>query len=571
MKNAEIASIFFEIADILEMRGIQWKPRAYRKAAMAIQSMAVPVESVYGRGGRGALKAIPGVGENIAKKIEEIIRTGRLGYHEKLKKSMPIDVEALASVPGLGPKKLLRLYRELGVKSLADLEKAALQHKIRQLHGFGEKTEKEILAGIGFVKKAGKRILLGVALPVASEVKSYLERSGAVRAAEPAGSLRRRMETIGDIDILVASTAPEKVMGHFTSMPSVKKVLAVGRTKASVRVESSLQVDVRVVRPGQWGSALQYFTGSKQHSIELRKIAMRRGLKLSEYGVFRGKRLVASRTERDVYAVLGLPFIEPELRENRGEIEAALHGRLPKLLKRSDVRGDFQTHTVYSDGNNSIEEMAASARLLGHSFIAITDHVGALTIAHAMNEKTVRKQFNEIDRLQKKFPGLRILKGMEVDIKKSGELNAGSRILRMAEVVYGSIHHGFRGSERENTHRVCRALENRYLSIMGHPTNRKIGKREPLALDLGRIFEKARENNVALEVNGMPERLDLNDANARAAVEAGCLLALGTDAHNKSQLRYIDLAVATARRGWAEKKNVINTFGEKKLDGFLQR
>ncbi len=571
MKNQEITAIFFEIADILEMQNVQWKPRAYRKAAMAIESLSEPIEDVYKKGGKKALEAIPGVGENIAKKIEEIIKTGKLHYFEKLKKSMPIDVEALGAVPGLGPKKTVQLYKKLGIKNLDDLKKAALQHRIRHLPGFGEKTEEEILKGISLAKRAGERMLLGLALPVAKEVKSYLEKSKAVKAAEPAGSLRRRMETIGDIDILVASNKPKTVMDYFTAVPSVRKVLAKGSTKASVWVENNLQVDIRVIKPKQWGSALQYFTGSKQHSIELRKIALKKGLKLSEYGVFKGKRVIASKSEEDVYRALGLPYIEPELRENRGEIEAARHSKLPRLIGYDDIKGDFQMHTTYSDGNNGVEEMANAAKRLGYGFIAITDHVGALAIAHAMSKKTIERQFREIERIQKKFPRLRIFKGMEVDIKKNGQLNAASDVLRKADVVYGSIHHGFKGAERENSNRICKAFENKYIQILGHPTNRKINERNPIALNLDTVFEKAKQNNIALEINAMPNRLDLNDVNSKAAIETGCKLAIGTDAHSTEHLRYIELGIATARRAWAEKKNIINALPLKKLERFLQR
>ena len=567
MRNQEIAEIFFEIADLLELQNVQWKPRAYRNAAISIQALPQDIEELYRQ---KKLREIPGVGENLGKKIIEIIETGKTGFLQELRKKFPIDIEALNKIPGLGPKKAMALYKKLGIKNVSDLKTAALKGKIASLKGFGEKTQEEILKGISIAKES-KRMLLGIALPSALQIKELIEKNSFVTEAELAGSLRRRCETIGDIDILVSSKNPEKTMNFFVSMKNVKKVLAKGTTKSSVLIENNLQVDLRVVSPEEWGSALQYFTGSKQHGIELRKIAQKKGLKLSEYGVFKQKKIIARKTEKQVYNALGMDYIEPEMREASGEIEAAQKHALPELVKYSDIKGDFHMHSNYSDGKNSMEEMLSAVSILGYEFCAITDHFRGPKIANSMGKKEILKQASEIEKLRKKFPKLRIFHTCETDIDEKGEIAADNEILKQLDFSCASIHTKFRLSEKEQTQRIIRAMENQFVKIICHPTGRKIFEREPIELDFEKVFESAKKNSVALEINAMPQRTDLNSANARAAVKKGVVLSIGTDSHMKEHLRFMELGIGTARRAWAEKKDILNAWPLKKIEKFFEK
>ncbi|MDD5162700.1 MAG: DNA polymerase/3'-5' exonuclease PolX [Candidatus ainarchaeum sp.] len=568
MKNREIAGVFFEIADLLDLQEVQWKPRVYRQAAIAIEALPNGIEEIWKQ---GRLEEIPGVGENIAKKIIEILETGKLKYLEELRKQFPIDIEALNKIPGLGPKKAMVLYKKLGIKNIAGLKKAALSGKISKVRGFGEKTQQEILKGIQQAQGEKKRILLWLALQEARQVKAFLENCSEALEVELAGSLRRRCETIGDIDILVSSKKPEKVMDFFVSMPNVKGVLAKGITKTSVLVENNLQIDLRVVSESQWGSALQYFTGSKQHSIDLRKIAQKKGLKLSEYGVFRAAKVIASKTEKDVYNSLGLDYIEPEMREAAGEIEAAQKHSLPCLVKYSEIRGDFHLHTNYSDGKNPVSEIVENAQNLGQSFCAITDHFGALKIAGSMDDRAMLKQISEIDVLQKKFPKLRIFKACEADIQPDGSIKRNPAVLKKLDFVCASVHSHFRLGKIEQTRRIVKAIENPLVKIIGHPTARKIGEREPIEIDFDAVFDAAKKNSVALEINATPERMDLNDVNARAAVKSGVALSIGTDSHLKEQMSFLELGTAIARRAWAEKKSILNSWPLPKIEKFFEK
>jgi len=560
MRNKEVAKVLYGIADLLEIKEVKFKPNAYRRAAQNIELLPEDIEKVFER---GELEKIPGVGKNIAKKIGELLERGKLEYYEKLKKEIPVDVESLSSIEGMGPKKIKTLYKELGIKNLNDLEKAAREGKIREIKGMGEKTEKKILESIAFARK-GKRELLGIILPEAMELKALLEKK--VEMISIAGSLRRMKETIGDMDILAFSSEPMEIMDFFTNMKNVEAVIVKGETKSSVRLESGIQVDLRIVPKESFGSALQYFTGSKEHNIAVRKIAVRAGYKLNEYGLFKGDKKIEGESEEGVYRALGMDFIPPELRENRGEVEAAMAGKLPHLVEYEDVKGDLQMHTKWSDGANTIEEMVEEARKMGHEFIAITDHVGSLKIAGGMDEDEIRKQMREVEKVNEKYDDIHIFYGVEVNIMKDGTLDMGKKVLKDVDVVVAGIHSGLRMSEEEMSARLIKAMESGVVDIVAHPTGRIIQRREGIKLDFEKVFDAARENNVVMEINAQPARLDLDDIHTKMAVERGVKLSIGTDAHNLSNLHYINLGTAVARRGWAEKDDIINTYPVKKLE-----
>ncbi|MCD6547682.1 MAG: DNA polymerase/3'-5' exonuclease PolX [Nanoarchaeota archaeon] len=564
MKNQEIARIFYAIADILEMKEVQWKPNAYRKAARALESLSEDVEKIYKQGGLKALEEIPGVGKSIAEKIVEYLKTGKIKKYEKLKKSVPINVEELMEIEGLGPKKIKLLYKKLKIKNIKDLEKAAKQGKIAKLPRMGEKTQENILKAIAFAKRAGQRKLLGYALPIANEIVDELKKLKEINKIKICGSLARKKETIGDIDILVTTNNPKKVMDYFTSMKNVKDVIAKGETKSTI-VYNDIQVDLRVVKPENFGSAIQYFIGSKEHNVHLRKIAISKGYKLSEYGLFKGEKRVAGKTEEEIYKKLGMDWIPPELREDRGEIEAAQKHKLPKLVELKDIRGDLQMHTKYSDGSHTIKQMAETAKNMGHEYIAITDHGGKLAIAHALKtQKEINEQRKEIEKVSKEV-GIKILHGVEVDINLDGTLAMSNNLLKNFDIVLAAIHTGLKRDKKQQTMRIIKAMENEYVDIIAHPTGRIINVREGYELDFEKIFEVAKKTKTFLEINAYPSRLDLNDINIKAAIENGVMLSIGTDSHSKDHLRFIELGVYTARRGWCQKKNIINTLSYKQL------
>jgi len=566
MKNKEIAKIFYEIADLYEMKDVQFKPRAYRKAAQNIESLGKDIEDVYEQ---DKLGNIPGVGESIAEEIEEYLETNKVERLEKLKKDMPVDLRSLSSVETLGPKKIKDLYNELSIKNLDDLEKAAKEGKISDLEGFGKKTEENILENIAFAREKGNRFLLGYVLPEAKEIVEKLEKK--VDKIELAGSLRRMKETIGDVDILVVTNKSSEIMDYFTNMDRVEKVIAKGDTKSTIRLYGGIQVDLRIVEAESFGSALQYFTGSKDHNVKLRKIAQKKDLKLNEYGLFKKEDRIAGKTEKSVYSKLGLNWIPPELRENRGEIDIAKKRNIPDLIKYNDVKGDLQMHSKWSDGSNTMEEMVEESRNLGHSYIALTDHVGSLKVAGGMDKKEWEKQGKEIDKLQEKYDNIHIFRGLEANVKKNGEIDIKNSFLKEADVVLASIHSSFRMNKKEMTKRVVKAIENEYVNILSHPTGRKIQKKEAISLDLDKVFNTAKEKNVAIEINAYPERLDLNDVNVKRAIKQNVKLSIGTDSHRKDHLRYYELGVAVARRGWAQKNDVINTYSLRKLKKFLNK
>ncbi len=565
MNNLKIAEIFEQIADMLEIKGVAYKPRAYRNAARSIRSESRDLSELS----EEQIKNIPGIGKAIYEKIKELNETGSLQYYEDMKKDFPLDFEALLSIEGIGPKTVKKLYEKLEIRDLDDLEKAAKNKKIRDLEGFGQKTEQKILDNIEFARKQTGRSLLGYTLPIAEELKKKLKQNKNVKRIEIAGSLRRRKPTIGDIDILVTTDKPDKVMEYFVNLDKISEVIAKGKTKSTVRLKSGLPVDIRVVKKDSFGSALMYFTGSKEHNIEMRKIAQEKGWKLSEYGVFKGEKQLAGKTEEKVFQRLGLEYIPPELRENRGELKAAKKSKLPKLINYRDIRGDLQMHTKNSDGSHTIEEMAQAAKELGHEYIAITDHVGSLKIAGGLSEEEFKEYAEKIRKLDEKIDDIKILVGMESNIDSDGKLDMPNSLMKDADIVVASIHSGFRQSKEQITKRIISAMENEHVNIIAHPTGRVLNKRKACEFDFDKIIEKSKETKTYLEINSYVDRLDLNDIMIKHAIENGAKLVINTDSHDTNHLKYIKLGIATARRGWATKKDIINTRSWKELKKLL--
>jgi len=557
MKNQLVARILNEIADMLELQGVEFKPRAYRRAARTIESLAEPIEQIYAE---GKLTDLPGVGDAIAKKVGEIVETGTLGYYEELKKKTPVDLESLLTVEGIGPKTVALLYERLGIRSLEDLQRAAQQHKIREIKHLGAKTEENILSGIELAKQSKGRTLLGDALPIADGVcerlRARIGSAGETCLVEAAGSLRRMKETIGDIDIVATTKNPSDLSDAFAHLQGVQRILEKGVTKSSILLDN-LQVDLRVVAEESFGSAMMYFTGSKDHNIAMRKLAIEQGFKLNEYGLFKGDRQIAGRVEDEIYEKLGLEYIPPEIREDRGEVAAAKEHKLPNLLPYDGIHGDLQVHTKWSDGQQTIEEMAYAAKNLGYEYIAITDHYSKMPIVNGLNEGRLKVQMKEIDDVNQKVKGIHVLKGAEVDISSDGSLSGGS-VLKELDVVVASIHGAFKQSKNEMTERLISAMESGLVNIVGHPTGRKINDKSPSDLDFDAILEASKRTGTYLEINASPQRLDLSDANASLALRSGCKIAINTDAHNGEQLKNIRFGIGVARRAWAEKKNVIN-------------
>ncbi len=564
MKNQEIAKIFYDIADILEIQNIQWKPRAYRKAAQSIESLSEDIEEIYKKGGIKALREIPGIGEALSKKIIEYISTNKIKEYEKLKKQIPRHLSELIEIQSLGPKRAGLLYKKLKIKSPKELEKAIKQHKISKLKTFGIKSEENILKGLQLFKKGHERTLLGIALPISKEIENKLKTLNQVDQVITAGSIRRRKETIKDIDILITVKAKntKPIMDFFTSMPEVSRILAKGPTKSTIILKNNMQVDVRIIDNSRFGSALQYFTGSKEHSIALRKIAIKNNLKLSEYGLFRKNKVVASKTEQDVYNKLGMQYIEPELRENTGEIQASFKNQLPKLINLNDIKGDLHIHSNYSDGNNSIKQIADAAKKLNYKYICISDHSKGIKIANGLSETQLKKQWKEIDSLNQE---IKILKSIELNIKPDGTLDYKNSILKNFDFITAAIHDSFKLDKKKQTNRIIRAMENPYVKMIAHPTGRLINKREPYEIDIEKIFEKASKTNTILEINSFPDRLDLNDVNIREAINKKVKLGIGTDSHDIQQLNFIEFGLSQAKRGWAEKKDIVNCLEWKDL------
>ncbi|MFA5083818.1 MAG: DNA polymerase/3'-5' exonuclease PolX [Candidatus Paceibacterota bacterium] len=575
MINKELAKIFYDISVHLEMEGVAFKPYAYERAALSLDSLSESVEDIYEQGGIKALKEIPGVGESIAEKIEEYIKTGKVGEYENFRKKMPVDIDELSAVEGVGPKMIRDLYRELKIKNLNDLEKAAKAGKIRNLSRFGEKTEKNILQGIEFLKRTKGRFLLGDILPVVDEIIANLKSLKEVEKISPAGSVRRMKETIGDVDILITSSDPKKVIGYFVSLPDVIKIWGEGPTKASVRLKDGFDVDLRVLPEKEFGSALQYFTGSKEHNIALRRIAIEKGMKLNEYGLFKGKKSIASETEEGIYKALGFPYFEPELRENTGELESALKGKSPKIIGYQEIKGDLHVHSNWDGGADSIEEIAQAAQELGYEYVGISDHTKFLKIEHGLDEKQLLQRGKEINKLNQQSAisnqQFKILQGCEANIMADGSIDIDDETLAQLDYVIAGVHSQMKMSKGEMTERITRAMRNPNVDIISHPTGRILGKRDEYQIDFDEILKVAKETGTILEIDSYPNRLDLKDANIKKAVEAGVSMVINTDAHRLDQLRFMNLGVSQARRGWAEKKNIVNAWPLEKLLKFFKK
>lgn len=574
--NQEIAKILFEISEYLEMQDVPFKPRAYEKAAGIISGLERELAEIYEEGGVEALGKIPGIGLSIAQKIEELIKTGRLKYYEKLKKEIPVDLSALSAIEGLGAKSIKKLYKELNIRTIDDLEKAALSQKIRKIKGFGAKTEENILKGIEFVKKSAGRFILGFVMPEIESIKKRLGSLKEVKKITIAGSVRRWKETIGDVDILVAASDSKPIMNYFVNLPEVERIYARGETKSSVKLKSGLDVDLRVIPEESYGAALNYFTGSKEHNIALRELAIKKGYKLNEYGLFKIKNRrqikIAGSTEEGIYNLLGLDYIPPEMRENKGEIELAKNYQLPKLIEYEDLMGDLQVQTDWTDGSASIETMVKEAIKHGFRYIAITDHTKHLAMTHGLDEKMLLKQMAEIDRLNKKFAGkIKILKGTECDILKDGSLDLKDEILAKLDIVGASVHSYFNLSKNDQTERIKKAMENPNVDIIFHPTGRIINRRAPYEIDIDYLIKFAKIKNVILEVNAYPDRLDLKDDYIRKCVELGVRMSIDSDAHAPDHFFYLKYGIAQARRGWAQKKDIINAWPLEKMLKFLRQ
>ena len=555
--NAKVASLLYEIAEILTIKGDRFRSRAYQMAAQRVTALTEDIETVKGR---DELVKIPGVGTSIAATISEFLETGDSTVLRELKESLPKGVPEMIELEGVGPKLAMRLNVELGIISIDSLEEAAKQHKIRELKGFGPKKEENILKAIEEYRSRSGRFLLGEVLPIIQGILQYMGESKAVRLVEVAGSARRRKETVGDLDVLVSSLDPEVVTKKFVNMPPVARILAQGPTKSTIVLENRLQVDLRVIPPESYGAALQYFTGSKEHNVKLRTIGVREGFKLNEYGLFRRDtdELVVAEDEAKIYAALGMDWMPPELRENTGEIEAAMEHTLPVLVEYSEVQGDLHVHSEWSDGKVPIEMMVDKAEEMGLKYIAICDHTKSLAIANGLDEKRLLTQIEEIHEIDENHPEIRVLAGTECDILKDGTLDIDDKVLESLDWVVASIHSGFKMEVEEITDRFVTAIHNSNVRAIGHPTGRLIQRRSPYSVDLDTLFQEASEQGVYMEINCYPDRLDLSDVNSRRAKEMGVCMTLGSDAHSPSEMEFLPLGVSVARRGWLEKRDVIN-------------
>ncbi|MBW1999493.1 MAG: DNA polymerase/3'-5' exonuclease PolX [Deltaproteobacteria bacterium] len=569
MTNQEIAEILDHISKILSIKGENpFKVRAYSKAAQIIASLPYQLSSL---GDKEEIAKLPGIGEGITKKVTELLETGRLKYYEDIMKSDYAPLTEFLDIPGMGPKHARLVYDELGIDNLQDLKKAAEQGKLRSLRGLGAKVEMNILRGIQQLQKYKERHPLAFIYPRAQDILERLKRVREIERMTLAGSLRRMRETIADVDILASSAHPERVMEPFVALPQVKRVISKGKTKSSILTRDGFQVDLRVVQPESYGAACHYFTGSKAHNIRIRSLGLKKGLKINEYGVFKNEKKIAGRMEEEIFEAVDLPYIPPELREDRGEIEAAQEGRLPALVEMDDIKGDLHVHSNWSDGNSTIEEIAEAAVKRGYEYIAICDHSQSLGVARGLTEERLSEQVREIEKLNRKLKKFKLLAGIEVDIRADGGLDLDEDILGNLDIVVAAVHSKFNMSAKEMTRRVIRAIENPIVHVIAHPTGRLIGKRDAYPLDMNRVFDACRANAKVLELNAHPERLDLSDINCREAQDKGVMIAISTDAHMATQLDLIKFGVATARRGWIQPGSVINTLPLSRLLAFLKR
>ena len=570
MHNRVIAAMFNDIADMLEIKDDSpFRITAYRRAARALEEMGEDIAAVAARGQKDLLK-VPGIGRGTAEKIQEFLERGTSAYYEELRASLPLGITTLMSVPEVGPKTALLLHEKLGVGTIEELEQAAKEGRIRTLPRMGAKTEENIIRGIALIRRTKERRPIGRVLPVAQEISDAIRALKEVKALSLAGSLRRMRETIGDIDLVVTSSRPERVMETFAAFPRVKQVLAKGPTKSSVLLDNGIQADVRVVDPESFGAALQYFTGSKDHNVKVRERAVRMGLKINEYGVFRVKddKRLAGRTEEDVYAAVGLHWIPPEIREDQGEVELAEKRKLPRLIALEDIRGDLQMHTRWSDGSEPVEQMARVAKERGYEYIAITDHSQSLKFVGGVPVEELRANARTCRKVSDKL-GIAVLIGTECDVLPDGRMDYPDEVLAELDVVVASVHTRLKMSREEMTARLIRAMEHPHVDIIGHPTGRLLGQREPYDVDMERLVEAAARTGTALEINASPDRLDLSDAHARLARERGVTLVISTDAHSRYELRFMEYGIAVARRAWVEPKDVLNTLSLKELQARL--
>jgi DNA polymerase (family X) len=573
IQNHDVAAIFDKVADFLDIKGENpFRIRAYRNASRTVGSLSKSVSDMVARG--EDLTRLPGVGQDLAAKIREIVETGKLKMLEDLMSKLPEGLEEMMKVPGLGPKRIRLLFSARNIRSLDDLRRAAEGKTLRDVPGFGEKTEANILEQIRHLaetKAAGERVKIDVAEQVVEPIIGYLKNVNGVKEAIAAGSYRRRLETVGDLDILTTCSAACPVMDKFVAYEDVAKVLAHGATKSSVVLRNGLQVDVRVVPKESYGAALLYFTGSKAHNISVRKMAVKKKLKINEYGIFRGAKRLAGLTEEAVYRRLGLPYIEPELREDRGEIAAAQNGRLPRLVTLKDIRGDLHAHSTSTDGHDSIRDMAQAAANLGYEYIAMTDHSRHVTVARGLDAGKTIRQVKAIDRLNAGLRGILVLKAIELDILEDGRLDLPDDVLKELDVIVCSVHYRFNLPREKQTERIIRAMDNPYFQILSHPTGRLIGERRPYEIDLEKVMRAAKDRGVAIELNSHPDRLDLDDVHCRTAKEMGLKVAVSTDAHRVGDLLHMRFGIGQARRGWLEPADVLNTRSWKELRELLKR
>lgn len=560
MKNQFVADVLYEIADLLDIKGDNFfKTRAYRIAAQAIEVLDEDIQTVVDE---NRLHEISGVGDALAKKITELVQTGKLQYLNELTKEVPKELLTMLRIQSLGPKKVASLYNNLGITTIRQLRQVCIEGKLRDLDGFGVISELNILRGIELLEKTSGRALLNLAYQDGNNYLSYLKEHEKIDKISLAGSLRRMKETIGDIDILVASDSPDEVMNYFTKYPDVDHILSKGSTKTSVMLVDNLQVDLRVVKKKSFGAALQYFTGSKEHNVAMRSRAIKFGYKLNEYGLF-GKdddKFIAGETEQEIYQNLELSYIEPELRENNGEISAAENHGLPQLVGYDDIKGDFHIHSDWSDGENSIQDIVLAAKNYGYDFVGITDHSESLKVANGLSCSRVEKKIKLIDEINKKNPDITIYCGTECDIKADGSMDYPNEVLKKFDIVYAGIHTSFKMDESTATKRIISAMENEYVDVIAHPTCRMIGRRQPFSLDMPAIMQAAKQTNTFLEINAFPDRLDLKDVHAKLAKDYGVKIVIGSDTHFIENLGFMRFGIATARRGWLEKKDILNTY-----------
>ena len=556
--NADITAIFEEIADLLEIQGANaYRIRAYRNAARILGDLPQEARLLVEQG--DDLTRLPGIGADLAGKINEIVTTGHCNLLERLRRELPPAITELLKIPGLGPKRVKALYHDLDVQTVEQLHRAAQDGRIRALHGFGEKTEQNILQAVEAHASQSRRFKLATAAQYAEALRDFLQAIPGVQQVTVAGSFRRMRETVGDLDILVTAAPDSTVMQRFTAYDEMAEVFSAGETRASVLLKCGMQVDLRVVSQESYGAALHYFTGSKSHNIAVRRIAQQLGLKVNEYGVFRGTQRIAGDSEESVYRAVGLPYIPPELREDRGEIEAARGGRLPQLVELSDLRGDLHAHTKATDGHDSLRDMALAAKMQGLEYLAITEHSRRLTVAHGLDPLQLARQCDEIDRLNTQLDGMTLLKGIEVDILEDGSLDLPDSVLARLDLVVGAVHSRFELSRAKQTERILRAMDHPHFTLLAHPSGRLIEQRAPYDVDMLRIIRHAKQRACFLELNAHPERLDLLDSQCQSAKEEGVLVSINSDAHSTFDFSNLKYGVGQARRGWLEKADVLNT------------